>query len=508
MFSYLLLAEDEMPAEIGLVSDSLTTNIQQDSLRVAEAEDISSETKTDSLLDFRHTLKQSLDKIALQENLEIPLDFYYKEDFHLKTAYEQKNYLTINNFTIIDTLRSNLLLLQSYLPFYRQDKLGGQIFLQNSGYDLIVPYTVTYLGLGDEEMNHGFFSFKKGEILGISNLNLETSYLGYAGNWFGINEKASNLDFHLEWNPIFGSIQYNFTNINQDISPQRSKFVTEKDMIEDLSTSHALVFQNAFIDLGWKQSSSSLDSLGTNYSQFFLSKKVQMAQHQMQLTYEKFFADIDLQNIRWLHRSSWAKLNWHNSGFWQDDKQYHYFSEINYQSANFHMGAEISYSSTSLDYRDLLASLGYQASKFSLLLKSGERQIDNDKWQVSQLNFALTLPWHNYSCILSSRWENQPNAPESLPQNQMISEIALALNLAHENRLRMGLLHTYSSNYQQAGKIYLADNLDFFLKVQITRYFEIYGKLVNIFNNDSMYNQLETIPDRHLNYGVKWLFVN
>jgi len=357
-------------------------------------------------------------------------------------------------------------------------------------------------------MNHGFFSFKKGEILGVSNLNLETTYLGYAGNWFAINEKASNLDFHLAWHPDFGSIQYNFTNINQDISPQRSNFVSQNEIIEDLSMTHSLVFQNAFLDLGWKQSSKSLDSLETSYSQFFLSKKVQIPQHQIQLTYEKFFADFDLQNIRWQHHSSWADFSWRNSGFWLDDKQYHYFSEINYQVADFTLGAQVAASETSQDFRDLLAALGYRASRFSLLLKSGERRLENRKWQVSHLNFVLEIPWRNYSCLLSSRWENQPNAPNNLPQNQMISEIVFALNLAHENKLQMGLMHTYSSDCQQAGIACSADNLDFSLNVQITRYFEIYGRVVNIFNNNSIYNQQDTFPDRHLNYGVKWLFVN
>jgi len=84
LLSYDLLADDVMPPENGMLNDSLATKTQIDSLEILQAEDISEETETDSLLDFRRELKSSLDKIALNENLEIPLDFFYREDFHLK----------------------------------------------------------------------------------------------------------------------------------------------------------------------------------------------------------------------------------------------------------------------------------------------------------------------------------------------------------------------------------------------------------------------------------------
>ncbi|MFO7896660.1 MAG: hypothetical protein R6U84_06995 [Candidatus Cloacimonadales bacterium] len=491
------------------VSDSLElAATDADSLDV-EAEEILPEVATgDSLQDFRRELKTKLDKIASEEDLIIPLDFYYREDFHLKSAYEEEHYFTLNNFTLLDTMRSNTLLLQTYLPFYKQQNSGKLINFANSGYDLVVPYTATYLGLGDEEMNHGYFSFKKGEIFGLKNLKLETSYLGYAGNWLGSNEKASNLDFHLAWDSAFGKWQYNFTNINQDISASRSDFISAEPEIEDLSTAHALSFQNAWLDLGYRQTKSSLDSLETEYSQIYISKKFASRQHNLQLTYEKFFDHYDLQNWRWQQQSNLAGFSWQNSGFWRDNQQYHYFSHLSYQLADFQVGAEFSEAESTIHFRDLLGNLAYKAKNFSLILKSGERQVAADKWQISRLKTQLTLPWRNCSLILATHWEYQPDAPLQIPENQLISELALALNLQYENHLQLGFLHTYSSEYQPAGLIASADNLDFYLKVEITRYFEMYGKVVNVLDNHSMYDQLETVPARHLNYGVKWLFVN
>ena len=462
----------------------------------------------DSLADFRIKAKQQLDEIASTTTIEAPLDFYYQEGFHIKTALGPNQDLVINGFSRVDTLRTTDLLLQSYLPFYQPQNNGEIIELDNRNYAMEIPLTISQLGLGGEEMNHGYFSFHKGKIFTLNNLNLETSYLGTTGNWYGVNEKMANFNLHLWYTPTFGSVHYYLTKLDQDISTERFHFDSDKTILSDKETSQAAVYKNKFIDFGFKQTESKLDSLETKYNQIFTSAHFQNESHQLALTFEQFFNDYDFYNLRWKQNSSLHNFRFINNGYLNENEDYQYSSLINYNWQQFALGAKLVQRDEDISQRNLLGQIAYDNNGIRLEIEAGEVHTQAVDWQLAQTNAELNIPIKNFVLHLRNKFQANLDAPETSPEYQSISTAALHFNLKYDNRIRIGVTNHYASDYIYKNYLVNADNWDFFLKLQITKYFEIYGNFVNIFNSSTMYNQTTILPESHFIYGFKWIFVN
>ena len=147
---------------------SAPLDVLQDSTAILNSEELLELTMIDSTNNYRKKLKTEMDSFISEIDFSVPISYFYNENFHIKTAIEPDITIIKNGFTLLGSGLKNSVLLQTHLPFYKAKAKRDLIFLDNSNYSLVVPITVTYLGLGDQEMNRGFISYKKGNIFNIS----------------------------------------------------------------------------------------------------------------------------------------------------------------------------------------------------------------------------------------------------------------------------------------------------------------------------------------------------
>ena len=188
MLPIICLAQNEI-IEIETVIDSLeisqpvkdSLEIPADSLAVIEvsadsiyipAEEIPDTTGI-SLKELKQNLEQYLeDTQNNKEKLQFPF-ILYNENFHLKTPFDPALRFIKNGFTVIPFKVSNLHILQNYNPFFNTEYKRGFTIFSEGNFDLPVAVTESFLCLGEGDMNHAYISFRKGDILGLKNINLK-----------------------------------------------------------------------------------------------------------------------------------------------------------------------------------------------------------------------------------------------------------------------------------------------------------------------------------------------
>lgn len=464
--------------------------------------------EADSLADFRLKARKEIEKIAENENLSYPLDFVYNEGFHIKTLNEINETIIVNGFSVFQPFRKQDFSIQTYTPHFQAESYGKFIEFDNRNYDLKVPLTITYLGLGDEEMDHAYFSFHKGDLFNLKNLNLETSYLGTSGNWLNVNEKMANINFHLWYKPKVGSIHYYASGINQKSSEERYNFSFNEDRIDEREISHAIAYKSRFLDSGIKFSHTTLDSLESDYQQFYVTAKVEKQDHKLDLTYETFWGDYDFSLIRFKQQSSLFNFHLNSYGFYRDDDVSQISSDLFYRWKSLRFGATYINTDNTKDSKDILLNSSYENSYLRLSFNIGKRSCEDKEWDLFSSKNQLDIPYKNVILRLQNRFENNINAPDDYPEYQSVSTALLIFDMNYSNIIKFGISNHYASNYEVDSLISNADNWDLFLKVQITKYFELYGNFNNIFDKKNMFSQINTVPGRHFTYGVKWIFIN
>jgi hypothetical protein len=465
-------------------------------------------TEVDSLATFRLITKKKIEQLAEEELLCYPLDFAYKEGYHIKTINDIDQNIIVNGFSVFHPFRKQDFSVQTYTPHFQMNTYGEFIEFDNRDYDLKVPLTITYLGLGEENMDHGFFSFHKGDVFNIKNLNFETSYLGTSGNWFNVNEKMANLNTHLWYKQKIGSVHYYATGINQKSSENRYNYLFGKDRLNEREISHAIAYKSKFVDLGIKISHTTLDSLESDFQQYFLTTKLERKNHNLDLTYEAFIGDLDFSLVRFEQQNSFFNFHLENYGFYRSDDISQICSKLFYQRRNFRIGT--TYINTdNPDYsKELLLNSSYNNSYLKLSLNIGKKRVKNNEWNIFSGDNQLDIPYNNAIIRLQNRFENNIDAPENFPKYQSVLTASCIFDMNYSNFITLGITNTYASNYEVDGFIGNANNWDLFLKIQITKYFEIYGNLHNFFEKENMFTQMNSVPGRHFTYGVKWIFIN
>ena len=140
----------------------------------------------------------------------------FRENFHLFSP-NANFYFNKNGFSIIPFKTQNIQILQDFSPHYQVDISGNFIKFSKSNYAHNIPVTKTFLGLGDEEMNHAFVKFLKGNVFSLENSGIEVSYLAQSGMWFDKDETSKNLDLHLFYHFNLGDLHFYNSTFNQNI---------------------------------------------------------------------------------------------------------------------------------------------------------------------------------------------------------------------------------------------------------------------------------------------------
>ncbi|MCD4797056.1 MAG: hypothetical protein K8R49_07815 [Candidatus Cloacimonetes bacterium] len=511
-----------------------------DSLHITSAENdsLSAEAIIDTAGSVLETLKNQLDEYLKEKrqthrNLFIP-HLIYKENFHLKSPFDPAIQFTKNGFTIIPFEVSNTHILQNYKPFFNTRCVRDNIFFIEDDYDLPVAFSESYLGLGDFDMNHVTATLKKGNILGIKNLHFEGDYIGQDGEWLGTREQSRNYNIHLFCDLNWGKIHFYQTTIDQKINPNVLKDapeIPEKDEIKEWISDSAILFENRFINIGGLIKTTEIDTMKRKLSEIMLTKSIKNDNNLLTLTYEYFRnTSVDSTfNIFSLNQSSDIyRFHLGNSGYFQNEDNYFLSSELSMKifkpislSVKHLTRQETGYRNLEPENRagaGLIISPSFLRMEFIY----GTETFDNSHgYESEDIRFFEMSNIINFNIrsfgINLKRWMLYRDVMNLyLPTWQSKTILEVIYNMPYNNSIKLGLSHFYTSEYQftcdGTDTIYNMKNLnlDAYLAFQITDRFEIKLDAVNLTNSDHLfaYPSSSELPEFHVNFNVKWIFVN
>ncbi len=522
-----------MQFEINIVDSLHITSVEKDSL--------SAETIIDTAGSVLETLKNQLDehlenKRQMHQNLFIP-HLIYSENFHLKSPFDPVFQFTKNGFMIIPFVVSNTHILQNYKPFFNTKCIRDNIFFTEDDYDLPVAFSESYLGLGDFDMNHVTATLKKGNILGIKNLHFEGDYIGQDGEWLGTREQSRNYNIHLFYDLNWGTFHFHQTTIDQKINTNILKDapeLPEKHKIKEWISDSAILFENRFINIGGLIQTTEIDTMERKLSEIMLTKSIRSDDNLLTLTWEYFWntsADSTF-NIFSLNQSSDIyKLHFGNSGYYQDKNNYLLSSEIRMKMIK-PISVTAKYSIHDETEKNYLQPEEKKGAGFIIdipvlqieAIYGAERIVspqmnNNVEGRFIELTNRFNLKYRSFECNIIN-WNLYRNIDlgtiRYIPawQSKTIAEIIY--NMPHNNAVKLGLSHFYTSGYKYTcdatDTIYSMknSNLDAYIAFQITDRFEIKLDAVNLTNSDHLfaYPSSSELPGFHINFNVKWIFVN
>jgi hypothetical protein len=516
------------------VEDSL--EIAADSLAVIEVSadsiyiptEVTPDTTGISLKELKQSLDQYLeDTQNNKEKLQFPF-ILYNENFHMKTPFDPVLRFIKNGFTVIPFKVSNLHILQNFKPFFNTEYNRGFTIFSESNYDLPVAVTESSLTLGEGDMNHAFISFKKGDILGLKNVNMKIDYLGQEGQWLSVNEKSRNFNLHLFSSHDWGKINLYHTTIDQKISTNKlanAPELPESKRIEDKISDTAILFENKYINFGARFEKTKTDTLNRDLSELLLSKTFENNSHYIHSSYEYFMNNSNDTNFHLLtldHHSQIAFFNLGNSGYYQDEENHVFTSELEYKVLKG-INVIVKYNVLKSENIFFFQPEERTATGLTLDLPFMQTEVIAGKENLNEENtyFAETTSYADIHYkrlqLKMKNWTLYHDIElDGLPVWQSQTSLEFILNLEYNNAIKIGLEHVYTSecNYtcdlQDSIVRDKFSNLDAWLAFQITRRFQIKVDAVNLLNNDRLfaYPVSEQLSGLRFNVNLHWIFIN
>ena len=508
-------------------ADSLTViEVSADSIYIP-VEEIPDTMKI-SLKDLKQSLDQYLeDTKNNKEKLQFPF-ILYNENFHLKTPFDPNLRFIKNGFTVIPFKISSLHILQNYNPFFNTEYKRGFIIFTESDYDLPVAVTESFLCLGEDDMNHAFVSFTKGKILGLKNINLKIDYLGQEGQWLSVNEKSHNFNLHLFSSYNWGKLHLYHTTIDQKISTNKLVNAPELPVskrIKDEISDTAILFENKYINFGMKYETLETDTLKREMSEVILSKKLEWGTHYIQAFYEYFINNTDDTDFHLLtldHNSQIALFNFGNSGYYQDEENHFFASELEYTVLQG-INVVVDYSILKSENIFLLqpeertgTGLVFDLAFLKIKAIAGKENLNEENTYFAETTTYADLHYNRLQLKMKNWTLFRDIELEELPVWQSQTLLEFILNLEYNNAIKFGIEHVYTSEYSytcdNADCIFRDkfSNLDAWLAFQVTKRFEIKIDAVNLLNIDRLfaYPVSEQLSGPRFNVNLHWIFIN
>ncbi len=458
--------------------------------------------------------------------------FLYSENFHYKTYPNPNLYITKNGFSLVPYLVRSSHIFQNLNPLYQADFRRNHLNFTQEKYELPVFLTNSFLGLGDENMNHVGVIFRKGLLLGIKNLNFNFGYLGQEGNWLGINEQSKHFDLMLDYASKIGSFYLFYSSLDQNISsdkftdnPQDQEKIKEK--VSDLS----FYFENPYINLGAKYEKIIIDNFIRHCYNFKFDKKITLNNHLLmgKIEFIKLKeSEEDYFQFSLDHESRFNPITLINYGVIKDSDNYSYNNRLNlglYKgisliSDNFYFSSydkEIAVNSVGLGITTNFIAM-------ELLYSHKNEFTDNDMFELfSNLNIevnSLEIILENHLSYLFDFQisENDDSEKSSLPKYRIQNRLELIYHLKFDNAIKLGIDQIFFSDYyahlfnldMTPSYVGNALNFDGYISVQISTRFEIRLDVVNITNETHVFSfdRDEMIPATHFNFNIFWTFIN
>ncbi|MBC8414951.1 MAG: hypothetical protein H8E11_00815 [Candidatus Cloacimonetes bacterium] len=503
-------------------ADSLTViEVSADSIYIP-VEEIP-DTMRISLKELKQSLDQYLEDVKNnKEKLQFPF-ILYNENFHLKTPFDPGIRFIKNGFTVIPFKISNLHILQNYNPFFNTEYKRGFTIFTESDYDLPVAVSESFLCLGEGDMNYAFVSFTKGKILGLKNINLKIDYLGQEGQWLSVNEKSHNFNLHLFSSYNWGKLHLYHTTIDQKISTNKLVNAPELPVskrIKDKLSDTAILFENKYINVGMKYERLETDTLKREISEVILSKKLEWGTHHINGNYEYFMNNTDDTDFHLLtldHHSQIAFLDLGNSGYYQDDENHFFASELEYtvlQGINVVVDYSIFKSENIFFFQPeerTGTGLVFDLAFLKIKAIAGKENLNEENTYFAETTSYADLHYNRLQLKMKNWTLFRDIELEELPIWQCQTSLEFILNLEYNNAIKLGIEHVYTSEYS-----YTCDNrdkfsnLDAWLAFQVTKRFEIKIDAVNLLNIDRLfaYPVSEQLSGPRFNVNLHWIFIN
>ena len=516
------------------VEDSL--KIPADSLSVIEvsadsiyipAEEIPDTTGI-SLKELKQSLDQYLENTqSNKEKLQFPF-ILYNENFHLKTPFDPSLRFIKNGFTVIPFKLSNLHILQNFKPFFNTKYDRGFTIFSESNYDLPVAVTESFLCLGEGDMNHAFVSFRKGRILGLKNINMKIDYIGQEGQWLSVNEKSRNFYLHLFSNHNWGKIHLYHTTIDQKISTNKlvnAPELPESKRIKDELSDTAILFENKYINFGARFEKTKTDTSNRDLSELMLSKKLEWGTHYINGNYEYFMNNTNDTNFHLLtldHHSQIAFLNLGNSGYYQDEENHFFASELEYTVLQ---GINVVVNYSILKSENIFFYIPEERTGTGLTLDllflqteviAGKENLSEENTYFAETTSYADLHFKRLQLKMKNWTLYRDIELDELPTLQSQTSLELILNLEYNNAIKLGLEHIYTSEYSYTCDLQDSivrdkfSNLDAWLAFQVTSRFQIQVDAVNLLNTNRLfaYPVSEQLSGPRFNVNLHWIFIN
>lgn len=516
------------------IEDSLETAV--DSLVVIEVSadsiyipaEVIPDTTGISLKELKQSLDQYLEDIENnKEKLQFPF-ILYNENFHMKTPFDPVLRFIKNGFTVIPFKVSNLHILQNFKPFFNTEYNRGFTIFSESNYDLPVAVTESSLTLGEGDMNHAFISFKKGDILGLKNVNMKIDYLGQEGQWLSVNEKSRNFNLHLFSSHDWGKINLYHTTIDQKISTNKlanAPELPESKRIEDKISDTAILFENKYINFGARFEKTKTDTLNRDLSELLLSKTFENNNHYIHSSYEYFMNNSNDTNFHLLtldHHSQIAFFNLGNSGYYQDEENHVFTSELEYKVLK---GINVIVKYNVLKSENIFFFQPEERTGTGLTLDlpfmqteviAGKENLNEENTYFAETTSYADIHYKRLQLKMKNWTLYRDIELDELPVWQSQTSLEFILNLEYNNAIKIGLEHVYTSECSYTCDLQDSivrdkfSNLDAWLAFQITRRFQIKVDAVNLLNNDRLfaYPVSEQLSGLRFNVNLHWIFIN
>ncbi len=450
----------------------------------------------------------------------------HNENFHFQAPFKLPYHFSKNGFTVIPHKISNLQIYQNYSFAHKVTQKGDIIFFEKDNYDLPIPLTNSFLGLGANNMNHAGIDFRKGDIWGQENLNLQFSFLGQDGKWLGIDENSKIFDLHLHYSSKFGTFHFFNSTIDQRISSSKlynSPELAEVNNLREYVFDNAVLWENDILNLGWRYEKSEIDSCERKLAEFLIKKELFFNNHNFVGSFEYFTtSDSNFYYLNFAHSSNYHFLELTNNSYFRDKSNYLIFSKL---SGNIFSNFCLHSGFTELKNRSFYQKYWSEGVSYKSNFCDIEMQIGINEnfhfWEFKnrnkiQLN-SIEINLANYFLMDENGVKTLQYANHiSLPKYQTKTSLEFIYFLHHNNSIKFVLEHNYLSKHkftQNMSDETIEGNssqLDAQLELQITKQFTIGLAMMNLTNTSYLFsyptakNNLET----HFNLYVNWIFLN
>ncbi len=493
---------------------------------------------------------------------------FYSENYHLISWQYNNPYIQRDEFSVLPSYVLPHHLFQNYYPFYESSLTEHHWTFRSREYHLPVTFIEAYAGLGYLNMDYAHIDLAKNNALNIDDLQFRSTMFFQDGYWMGDYEKSSNFALQALYSSGRQSIRWNTLFLNQEIPPvkfrDQHEYLINVHYDEDL-TEHSLYWENDYLNAGIRYEFSKFGRAEEDeqperiYYQFLLNRAFRWRQHRVELNWEYFEVEEtpyfsrpfitdkynDIKRISYEYDGTELQLQ--SDIFSGMDFKYHAHSRVGYRF-NESITGNIGFLDSSsrdgqhfvvrtVNKRDLYTNLQLDSSVGRINVGLGQREYvqygdtyhyygefqpfedDNDTTRRIEPQVELTSPYMVSDYQVQLKWGvmdwlftgsvhgNLRSDLDYFPRWYGNANLECRYKLLHNNAITAGLIYRYTSDfYTPYEKITATNTLDGYLRISITKLFDIQADAKNLLEAEHVYGY--PVAGIHVNAGIRWFFFN